>query len=269
VPLSEVVRLLDEMLQGAIAKILDVSSHAMTMVTALDKVQPHIGLVEQCIGRIDKINRTTNLLALNAMIEAARAGEHGKPFTVVAGEVKELSRATNELAAMMRAEVGAIVEGLQHGNAILREVAGIDMTEQKLTKERLDLLLRGLLHRRTEVEALIKDASCAAGAIERDIGQIIVGIQFQDRSKQRLDHVVDALAILDEAVGERHGRTSDGCGGEPDVDSDWLKSLVDRCTMGEVRKRFVAQLLTGRPIGEEAPGGARREASEGGDIELF
>jgi methyl-accepting chemotaxis protein len=264
-PLSEVTRLLDETLQGTLTKILDVSGHAMNMVTALDEVQGHIGLVEQCIARIDAINRTTNLLALNAMIEAARAGEHGKSFAVVASEVKELSHATNELAATMRGEIGAVVEGLRHGSAILTEVARLDMTEQKQTKTRLDRLLQGLLQHRAQVDELIRDASAAAAAIEQDIGRIIVGMQFEDRSKQRLNHVTDALAILDQALVERLRDAGPAPAGA-EAESGWLQTLVDRCTMGEVRKRFASQLLMGKPISETDAVG---ETGAGGDIELF
>jgi len=263
-PLSEMTQLLDETLEGALGTALASAGHASGMLTALDEVKAHIGLIEQCIGRIDKINHTTNLLALNAMIEAARAGEHGKSFAVVAGEVKELSRATNELALMMRGEIGSIVEGLRHASAILSEVATIDLSEQKQTKARLDRLLQGLLKRREEVEGLIKEASGSAAAIEQEIGQIIVGMQFQDRSKQRLDHVLDALTILDQALEEHAKREATS---EAEVDSVWLKTLVDRCTMGEVRKRFVAQLLMGNPIAEDPAEEAQQ--SSGGEIELF
>jgi urea ABC transporter urea binding protein len=101
----------------------------------LDLAAKHI---EKVIKLIASIAGQTSLLALNATIEAARAGEAGRGFSVVAAEVKELARLTDQATK----EVGAQIHGIQHAVqetaeaivAVDRSVADMGEVNETLTQ---------------------------------------------------------------------------------------------------------------------------------------
>ncbi len=68
---------------------LDKSEEIKNIFISLERSSQEIG---EILKVVSAITQQTNLLGLNASIEAARAGDAGKGFSVVANEVKELSR---------------------------------------------------------------------------------------------------------------------------------------------------------------------------------
>ena len=71
----------------------------------------NVDRIVEALDEISSISEQTNLLALNATIEAARAGEAGKGFSVVANEVKELSKQTKGMVEKISTIIGDIKKG--------------------------------------------------------------------------------------------------------------------------------------------------------------
>lgn len=86
-----------------LAKQIEQAAEVMTVL------QQDSDKVGQIMAVISQIAEQTNLLALNAAIEAARAGEQGRGFAVVADEVRNLAKRTQDSTV----EIRTLVEHLQ------------------------------------------------------------------------------------------------------------------------------------------------------------
>ena len=271
VPIDLAMHSVEDVLRKVIETILSVSKHAMRMVYALEAVSRDVAGAERCVAQIEKINTKTRYLALNASIEASRSGEAGAAFRVIAREIKDLSRATEETSQQVRERISSVTRGVRNGHTVLKEIATLDMSEHILAKQQLDSLIAGIISQNRSFTAVLADAASSSEAMALTVGQMITGMQFQDRTKQHIGQVVDALGVLGDgalSVQQATMETFPGAFQTGLINVVWLDRLLERQTLGAVKRRLMARLLSdGEASSEE--GAAPDEAPSNGDVELF
>ncbi len=243
-PLSELARSLGETLSHLSGKIIHLSSRSAAMIYALHDVQTEINSMQESIAQIEKINKRTNLLSLNAKIEAARAGPAGRGFAVVASEVGELAQAVNRLSDTVRRQMSSVSEGLGRGDDLLKEIAAIEISEADLeANARIKALMDKLLKQNAAIAGAMQKTVASSKQMDRDASEAIADVRFSDGAMQRVQDVSTALSVIGQAAAAVSPESQPEFLGSPpeEAASAILQQIADCFSAPEMRERFIAQ----------------------------
>jgi len=180
---------LDEMSEYIKVRVSKLESHKNEITTIFKEAECLSGIT----GVIKKIASQTNLLALNAAIEAARAGEYGRGFAVVADEVRKLSADSQKAAQEIGSGINNLMVSVENNvtsildrDVVEKEAKELsDFSDQVKGLSKLfssyDELNTRMLH------VLDEDKE----RISASVLDALAGIQFQDITRQRLEHIME------------------------------------------------------------------------------
>jgi methyl-accepting chemotaxis protein len=147
---------------------------------------------------VESIAFQTNMLALNAAIEAAHAGTVGKGFAVVAQEVRALSEAARSIGKRISGTVGVISGALVEIGSKNEKVSSRDQQAVADSEQHIRTVLERFNQRTTRLADVARQSQKASEAIKNEVCESLVQLQFQDRTGQILQHVVDSMQQADE-----------------------------------------------------------------------
>jgi len=182
IELLETLRVAQEHRDAALAPVLGLGART--------------GELQDMARAVTTISGQTRLLSLNATIEAVHAGEHGRGFEVVAREVRGLAARANEAGTRMETrmhEIGKLLDGAA-------SVAGECIARDRQALAEAETTLRGVLDEFGSVSGRLAASTTAllgvSAGVQGEIAEVLVALQFQDRTSQILAQLVAAMRSL-------------------------------------------------------------------------
>lgn len=184
--------------------IIKTSQQNMETVYQFEDITSQIDTVFASLDQLQSIADQTNLLALNAAIEAARAGEQGRGFAVVADEVRHLAVNSKGLSDTVRAQVVLASDKITHAKDVIEQIASRDMKVSLEIKDRVNNLLMQINELDQRFEENIQSISSIEGALNDNMTQAIMALQFEDMAHQITTHIENRMGWLNRCVDTLH-----------------------------------------------------------------
>lgn len=182
------------------ASVKEVSKVAEQTLKNMDLIIEGAGNIKKVVAEIEYMADQTNLLALNAAIEAARAGEHGRGFAIVADEVRKLSDRSNAAANEIRELITKVEKDIREIHAKTK-ASTLETSRKALDAERVvEDTLKNIDESVGTAQNQLNELILETETLAKDISSIIVSMQFQDITRQRIEHVIEPLLKFKEEM---------------------------------------------------------------------
>ena len=206
---------------------------------SLDRVKAVIGNLDNLIllcGVAEKITMVLNVVGFNIDVESARSVQSRDMFGVVAHEIRDFSEKVIGIVRKIYEDTKSAhilqtsaCEEISRGVGELWELAERAGTTVGAAVKEIEGLMDFVLES-------MEQAGRASREISRQVSGIVVGIQFQDSMRQRIDHIQEALEDV-EVLCEKNGKGDNG-------NADMAGRLRTACSTLQIQKAQLWEVMS-------------------------
>ncbi len=186
---------------GGLSAVLDEAHRAFSetdtkMDKALDLLRgfaARLGEVCRALDSLRDITRMMEMLSVAVRIENARLMREDTGFGTLSEEVRKQAEDIKAKSIGIQSKAAGLEERMIRRIARSEQLAVEHRDASKTVMDGIVENLEGMNRRQKASEATLHTLAEEAGAIRRQMGDIVVAVQFHDITRQQIEHVEEAL----------------------------------------------------------------------------
>lgn len=168
----------------------------------LETMQAEVSALEVRILRLRKVIGEVRLLAINAKVEAAHISARDVDFTVFTQEIGRLAGMADEGLGLLAGELAGLVASLAAARAGLAAFGRDYGRSLAAVSDRLGSGLKAVERRRKDSAESIRAVGDLSRHMAGQVAQAVEALQVGDITRQRAEHVREALTTLLDILGD-------------------------------------------------------------------
>jgi methyl-accepting chemotaxis protein len=187
--LPEFIKAYDSQLQNVTTHMSGFSAAADEMANHQKRVSEHAKVMEETIDGLRNMASQISRIALDSSVAMTSQTLNSRDFIEMTDRIRAISGEAHELTRKTRQGLDAIGDEVRQGNRRTMQVADAARRAVDVARNEIGTLNEATIAQTRQVEITLNRINDLSVEIQKDINQIIIAMQFQDITRQKLERV--------------------------------------------------------------------------------